>query len=190
MRFKPRFRHSHSPHLLFKALVLFSVPGDPQVGTLQSNFDSSQNQQDFAITGPSHQTQVLSCPPCSGLALTTITEATHSEPQQIFCSLMAPFVFGEGKSCRQRACKLTLGTWDSMVLWCWPQDTLSHPQNCIPQRANFTEHKERQIDRYHDGGKIQIGMQMVTSKSVLQTNDITTFKWMEKIRSGLKFEPS
>lgn len=81
MRFKPRFRHSHMPHLLFKALVLFSVPGDPQGGTLQSNFDSSQNQQDFAITGPSLQTQVLSCPPCFDLALTTITEATHSGPQ-------------------------------------------------------------------------------------------------------------
>ena len=54
-----------------------------------------------------------------------------------------PGIGGEGKSCRQRACKLTLGRWDSMVLWCWPQDTLSHPQNCIPQRANFTEHKER-----------------------------------------------
>ena len=30
-----------------------------------------------------------------------------------------------------------------VVLRCWPQDALSYPQNCTPQRANFTEHKVR-----------------------------------------------
>ena len=46
-----------------------------------------------------------------------------------------------------------------VVLRCWPQDALSYPQNCTPQRANFTEHKvsKTQIDRYHDGGKIMVG---------------------------------
>ena len=83
-----------------------------------------------------------------------------------------------------------------MVLWCCPHDCIyqTHRTVCTPWRTNCTEckvkNRERKRNIYQDGGKIQDGIQKVTSESVLQTNDITTFKWMRENRSDPKFGPS